>query len=356
MKNNAFAPMLWERLQAETRPIVLYGMGDGAEKIYQQCRQHGIAVSDIFASDEYVRGHSFLGFKVCKYADICEKYTDCVILLCFAAFRPELLQKIYGIAERYTLLAPDVPLFGNEIVDAAFLHKNAEKLRTAYALLADDTSRKVFENVLRFKCSGEIALLRDCETDRAEVFQNIIRFSQTESYLDLGAYTGDTLTEFIAQTDNHFSAVIALEPDRKNYKKLAALCETLQDDRITIYNAGAWDSSGRLLFDGRGGRNSHLGTAGYEVPVYAVDELLRGQPVSYIKMDVEGAEAPALRGLARTIRQYTPSLSVSAYHRTADFFELILLLHTLNPNYRIFLRHHPYIPAWEVNLYAVNAE
>lgn len=348
-----FAPLLWERLQAETRPIVLYGMGNGAEKIYRQCLAHGIAVCDIFASDEYVRGHSFLGYTVCRYSDICKKYADCIILLCFAAFHPDLLKKIYHIAERYTLLAPDVPLFGAEIADRAFLQRHAESMRRAYALLADDRSRQVFENVLRFKLSGEVEYLRACETERQKVFTDILHFNQAERYIDLGAYTGDTVTEFIKQTGGRFTSIIALEPDQKNYGKLADLCHQWQDSRITCYPAGAWHSTGALSFNGRGGRSSHLGENGYTVPVYAVDDLLQGEKATYIKMDVEGAEAEALRGLTQTIKAYAPSLAVSAYHRTADFFTLPLLLHELQPDYRLFLRHHPYIPAWETNLYAV---
>lgn len=356
MNSTEFEPLLWERLRRETRPVVLYGMGDGAEKIYRQCQRYGIAVSDIFASDEYVRGHSFLGFRVLRYAEICEKYEDCVILLCFAAFRPELLERLHRIAERYTLLAPDVPLFGDELADENFLQRHAEPLREAYALLADALSRRVFENVLRFKLSGNIEHLRACETERAEVFENIFRFSARERYLDLGAYTGDTVLEFIERTGGRFARITALEPDPKSYKKLAALCETLQDGRINCYNAGAWDKTGTQTFTGHGGRGSHIDTQGYSVPVYAVDDLLQGAPVTYIKMDVEGAEAAALRGMAQTLRQYAPAMAVSAYHRTADFFQLPLLVHRLQPNYRLFLRHHPYIPAWETNLYAVNAQ
>lgn len=355
MQSSEFEPLIWERLQRETRPVVLYGMGDGAQKIYGQCVRYGIAISDIFASDEYVRGHSFLGFKVLRYAEICEKYDDCVILLCFAAFRPELLERLYHIAERYTLLSPDVPLFGEEIADEGFLHRHADSLSNAYSLLADPQSRKVFENVLRFKLSGKIEYLRDCETDRDEVFSNIIRFSPHERYLDLGAYIGDTVSEFIERTGGRFSHITALEPDPKSYKKLVASCNELQDSRIEYHNAGAWESTGNITFAGNGGRGSHIDAQGYSVPVWAMDDFLQGARVTYVKMDVEGAEAAVLRGMARTLRQYTPALAVGAYHRTADFFELPLLLNRLQPNYRLFLRHHPYIPAWETNLYAVDS-
>ena len=66
----------------------------------------------------------------------------------------------------------------------------------------------------------------------------------------------------------------------------------------------------------------------------------------------EGAEREALRGAAQTIARWQPRLNVACYHRNEDLFGLPLLVHTLNPAYRLYLRHHPYVPAWDVNLYA----
>ena len=46
----------WEKLKAETRPIFIYGMGDGAEKIMRVFQEKGIPFAGIFASDDFVRG------------------------------------------------------------------------------------------------------------------------------------------------------------------------------------------------------------------------------------------------------------------------------------------------------------
>ena len=99
---------IWRRLQEETRPIVLYGMGDGALKIMAACRKYGIGISGIFASDEYVRGHSFEGYPVKRLAQVEEEFDDFIVLLCFAAFTPELLQKIFALHQRHEVLAPKV--------------------------------------------------------------------------------------------------------------------------------------------------------------------------------------------------------------------------------------------------------
>ena len=61
---------VWERLQREDRPIALYGMGDGADKILRVFADKGIKASTVFASDEFVRGHSFAGFRVQKLSEI----------------------------------------------------------------------------------------------------------------------------------------------------------------------------------------------------------------------------------------------------------------------------------------------
>ena len=89
----------------------------------------------------------------------------------------------------------------------------------------------------------------------------------------------------------------------------------------------------------------------------ALDSVLDGAPCTYLKMDVEGAEYDKRDDAwifgEQTIRQYRPKLNLAAYHRSADFFALPLAVHALCPDYRLYLRHHPYVPAWDTNLYAV---
>ena len=89
-------------------------------------------------------------------------------------------------------------------------------------------------------------------------------------------------------------------------------------------------------------------------PDAAIEAILgEDHPVDYIKYDVEGAETEALWGTAETIRRDTPALLVSAYHRSADLFRLPLLVHELNPAYKLYLRRMAGVPAWDINLYAV---
>ena len=102
---------VWQVLREEKRPIVLYGMGDGADKILARFDACGIRASGVFASDEFVRGHSFHGFRVQKLSEVMERFgEDVVIVIAFASQRPEVLEKMYALDARFDVVAPDVPV------------------------------------------------------------------------------------------------------------------------------------------------------------------------------------------------------------------------------------------------------
>ncbi len=48
--------------------------------------------------------------------------------------------------------------------------------------------------------------------------------------------------------------------------------------------------------------------------------------VDFIKMDIEGAESPALAGCSKLLRRSRPDLAIAAYHRPDDFVSLYSLI------------------------------
>lgn len=343
---------VWDRLAQERRPIVLYGMGDGAEKILRRFEAYGIQPSGVFASDEFVRGHSFCGFPVRTLAQTIDHFgEDIVIVLSFASQRPEMLQKIDELDARFDLVAPDVPVAGEGLFDLAFARTHMGALDETAALLADERSRQVLDSMICFKLTGKLRYLRAGENDKAEAFTHILKPHKEEHFVDLGAYNGDTVRELLGYTGGAFATVTALEPDRRNFRKLAAYAEGLTG-QVRLEQAGAWDKDGVQTFAAKAGRNSRLSGSGTQTQMRAVDSVLGGAPCTMLKLDVEGAEREALCGAAQTIARCRPRLNVACYHRNEDLFALPLLVHRLCPDYRLYLRHHPYVPAWDVNLYA----
>ena len=105
---------MWEKLKSESRPIMVYGMGNGADQLFERLSQLDIGVSEVFASDGFVRGHSFRGYKVKSFSEIKENYPDFVIVLSFASNREEVISMLADIDAKYDMYVPDMPISGVE--------------------------------------------------------------------------------------------------------------------------------------------------------------------------------------------------------------------------------------------------
>lgn len=343
---------VWERAKNCGKPVVLYGMGNGADMVFDVLDGIGVTVSDVFASDGFVRGHSFHGFRVLKYADICEKYGDFLILMTFAVHDKLTMDRIKQMSEEHELLSPTVPVAGKGLFTLDYIKENEALFDRAFDLLADEKSRFDYLSVLNFKISGKVKYLFDCQSEKEELYSTVFPLTENEIIVDLGAYDGDTIREFTAVTSGKYEKIYAFEPDEKNFRKLQRKTEGMPG--ISLYNIGAWDCEQTMYFSKKAGRNSCTsdGTDGIPVFFNCVDNVV-GDRVTFIKMDIEGAESKAIDGAAQTIKKYKPKLYVCAYHRNEDAFALPLKINSIRNDYKIYYRHHPYIPAWESNFYCV---
>ena len=353
---------LWQTLCEDKKPIVLYGMGNGADKIISVLESKGLECADVFASDDFVRGQLFHGKRVLRLSEAEEKYGDFNILVSFGSSLPDVMNKIKSIAARHTLFAPDVPVAGENLFDADFFYKNEEKILAARELLADERSKEVYDELIRYKLDGKITHFDVTDRDGG-VFSDVLSGGY-EVYCDLGAYTGDTVEEALSRFPE-ISQIIAFEPSPKTFVKLQNNTAKFTDKSITLVNACAWNENGTAAFTDGSGRNSTLAGAsaqsGKTLSGAKIKEIATATPDSYmsfsgrpllIKFDVEGAEKEAIEGSKNAILSNLTELCVSLYHRSEDIFELPLLIHELLPNHKLYIEKTPYIPAWEINLYA----
>ena len=342
---------VWDALKNTNKPIILYGMGNGADKVLDEFNKRGIKCSGVMASDDFVRYQNFRGFTVKKMSDFESEFSDFIVALCFASSLEDVMEHILYVSKCHELLVPNVPVYSNEVIDDSFIAKYKDDIKNAYNLMADDKSKAVFENTLNFLYSGKLTYLLEIDSDKDEVFNNILHLSNNESYLDLGAYRGDTVDEFLHYT-NSYTKIVAVEPNLKNHSKMVEHCKGLLN--FTAVNAGISDKEGTMLVSKGGGRQSVVGdTKGIETPVTTVDSLkeIYGD-FSYIKADIEGMEHKMLDRSFKALLT-KPKLNIAAYHTNSDFFTLPLKIHSINPEYKIFLRKHPYIPCWDLNMYCV---
>lgn len=355
-KNNTLLPKgedIWERLSRENRPLVVYGMGNGADKLFSKLAEIGKTPVAVFASDGFVRGQSFRGYRVMTLAEVEAAYSDFVILVSFASRLPEVMEQICELSKRHPLYLPDMPVVGDTYFTRAFMEEHAEDISRVYERLADDVSKSILADILAYKITGDVSHLeRTCTTPEEEYA--LLSEKPVKIAIDGGAYNGDTAAEMM-KFFPELSEIYAVEPDPKTFKRLQKFAA--DHEKVLPIHAALWREAGDAKFSSAGNRNSSLIGASYEhkdvsVPLVSVDMMAK-KPIDFIKFDLEGAEREALLGSRETILRDRPVLAISLYHRSEDLFDLPLLLDEIRSDYRFYIRRRRCFPAWEILLYAI---
>ena len=353
---------LWHHLAETSLPITIYGMGNGADKILAELEKRKIEVADFFASDGFVRGHSFHGKRVLSFSEVKEKYEKFIILLAFGSSLSDVMARIYDIADQHELYAPDVPVCGGPLFDAEFYLANKDQFDRVREFLADEKSKEVYDDLISYKLSGDISYLAHADTEKDTALTEILSGGYT-AYADLGAYNGDTIRETLAYFPT-VKRITAFEPSPKTFAKLMRYLDTVEGVSLSPFNLCAWDKAETVALTDGSGRNTAIGAgadtktqSGAVVHTSACDSLdnrcdYKGEKL-FIKYDVEGAEKEAILGSEKIIMNNETDLLVSLYHKSEDLFSLPLMLREKLPDHKFYLRKHPYIPAWDINLYVV---
>ena len=222
----------------------------------------------------------------------------------------------------------------------------AARVAVCFDILADDASRDVLLAKLRGFLDFEPGFARQnyygdiCHSD--QYFQNnLIRFTENSVLVDCGAYTGDTMQDFLRR-GLPFRKYIAYELNRRNYEKLQ---NNMNDARggetgeLIAYNCGVGERNEQIYYDDVVSASS-VSSTGIPGEIVRMSDHLRDEAVSFIKMDIEGAEMGALRGAEELIRRRRPDLAICVYHSISDLYEIPLYIHSIVPEYQLYLRHH----------------
>lgn len=137
--------------------------------------------------------------------------------------------------------------------------------------------------------------------------------------------------------------VYAFEPDVNNYVKCKKAAEKhFKDGVVKIIGKGTWSENKTIRFNASSDGYSRITeNGGTSVEVTPIDDIIApDEKVTFIKMDVEGAELESLKGARDTIRRCKPKLAVCIYHKHEDMYEIPLYIKELVPEYRLYVRHH----------------
>lgn len=344
----------WLDIKKTKLPVVLYGTGDASDRLIALMEKRGIRISGVFVSDEFLRERTFHSFKVISYETARHIFGEMAVVMGFGTQKSDVIEKVKRIARENEFYLPTLLLDedGNPF-DREYYERNINDFLYFRSSLTDERSREIYDAIISFRLSGDIYKILPYEEDE-EISWSNLRFSSRDTFVDVGAYDGDTSERFIKLSGASYNKIIAIEPDERSCKK--AEKNLSGRERVIIYNTLLSDRKETIPFISGNGRGNTTGKGvGEKRETTTLDILLEGEEPTIIKIDAEGDEEKILEGGRETIGKYKPDLILSVYHKKDDFPRLMRKVREINPSYSKFtLRLSHSLPDWDIILIVEN--
>ena len=229
------------------------------------------------------------------------------------------------------------------------LEKRSEVLKThindflwLYDNLMDYRSKQVLYGILNYWYNSDFTVLeRARETNYNQYFDlDLIKVSPEEVFVDVGAYTGDTILSYINTFGfDNYKKIYAYEITQDSF---TTMCSNLEQYPNIVYGLKAVSDTDKTLYVSSNVTSSSANVANTSglIPVSAVSlDADIDEAITMIKMDIEGAEKEALTGAIKHIQKDSPKLLISVYHNHQDLWKIPRMIDLFNENYDFYLRY-----------------
>ena len=253
--------------------------------------------------------------------------------------------------ENFNELNETLNYFKENILD---IQSNFSHYKSIYKILADEISKETYARMLAAKIYMDMDYVQQAyQEDPIYFSKNIFQFCE-ETYIDCGGFDGDTVLNFADQvkTIKHMYVFEAMQKPaercRSRIEKKGLIGKT------TIFQQAVYSKNGSLNFDlGAGNGDSSISQNGsIQVSAIRIDDVIK-ENVTFLKMDIEGAEKDALYGAQRIIKENTPKMAICIYHLKDDFWKIPELILSINPHYKFLVRQHDPASFSETVLYCI---
>lgn len=227
---------------------------------------------------------------------------------------------------------------------AQALVEHRQDFEWLYDKLYDFHSKSILVNILSYWLSSDLKKIKQIHGSPFHQYfdLDIIKCDENEVFVDIGAYIGDTMVDYVKTfREGCYKRIYCYEIMPANIDYIRKNIELFSLKNVIVNAKGASDKSGFLFLSNNGvssiGKLSENGEI--KVPTVAIDDDIN-ESVTFIKMDIEGAEEQALLGLRKKILESHPKLALSVYHNHKDLWKLARIIDEIDPSYNFYLRYY----------------
>ena len=351
--------------QWQGKNIVCYGAGSKGRQSIQILREHGIEPAVVCDGNSALWGQSCEGVTILGYDEMKKKFDDYTILLtCVWENALSIRKFLQSQQEQHPIVFFSNPYkVETKVFSLAEVEEQREALDESYHLLADDESRCLFVNFLRWKMTGDISATAKRQNNSwLEVFDsNLIPKCPDYTYVDVGAYTGDTLIRFLSFCRGQYKKILCYEPDKTNFYELEKMVDRCRLTDVEIFNIGLMSAGGVQTFFAPSNntvyesanffrdvnvsiRNAMIedGVQGdsQTVKISTVDNCLaeHKNDTLLMKIDTMGSEGEIIKGASEILATAAPVVVMEYGTHSKYMADMIPFMNRVNSNYKFYLR------------------
>lgn len=352
-----------ERTYAELKqspyPIFIWGAGSMSEEVRSRLEENGIKPNGRFITTKAGTSHIISSEEsVYSLEEIGKKHARINVVAGHGHYEKIVELKSYSFINKvYVIPNPYLQYKGPNL---EYVYKNQDRLHYIIGHLADPESQQALERYIAVSITNDISYLLHADICIDGMFGlKALNITDTESFVDAGAWEGDTINQFLRVTYNKYKDIFAFEPDSEIFK-------TLQNrygnkENINLYQCGLGDKAGELYI-GRGNTQSAFLTSASDdsvsdkIIINTLDDVLAGEKVSLLKIGVPFMFLDILKGSTALIRKHRPRLIISAtWDNSFLLYDTVKWITDLDLNYKLALRFDFPMPT-RLFLYAYSAD
>ena len=323
--------------------VCIFGAGNLGKEWCRLIEEYNLPlkIDFIVDNDSEKWGEKVYGKYECKSPEELDKYDKGISIVIATRYFKDILKQLTEKGFRNIFIPNENRMyFLSNFIYCNNFDKYIEAKENFIKLLEiceDEESKEVCSKVFENWFSEKFINIKNAGNQY--FLDEIFKLTNQEVFVDCGAYTGDTIKSFLDKVSS-FSKIYAFELEKNIYKKLEIYISKLEEkNKIKLYNIGVYDSKKTIKYN-TNDTSSAIDIIGENEGLIDTLDNIINDNVTFIKMDIEGAELNALIGAKNIIKRQKPKLAICTYHKPEHLWEIPFLIKKILPEYKIYMRHH----------------